>query len=77
MNIYAKALGRYLESSDALNQQDLAEKADCTQAAISRYARGKRFPDSKTAAAIDKATGGAVSFDTWRTVAAERAGLAA
>lgn len=77
MSIYAKALASYLESDGALNQNDLAEKADCTQAAISRYATGKRFPDARTAERISKATRDLVPFNTWRQVAAERAGLAA
>lgn len=77
MSIYATALRAYLDSPGALNQNDLADRADCTQAAISRYAKGKRFPDAKTAARISEATKGEVPFDTWRQVAAERAGLAA
>lgn len=77
MNIYAKALAAYLDSSDAPNQNDLAERADCTQAAISRYATGKRFPDAKTAERISRATTDRVPFSVWRQVAAERAGLAA
>lgn len=77
MNIYARALAAYLDSPGALNQSDLAEKADCAQAAISRYAKGKRFPDGERARKIHEATTGRVSFDTWREVAAERAGLAA
>lgn len=77
MNIYAKALEAYLKLPDALNQNDLAEKAGCTQAAISRYATGKRFPDAATAQGISEATADRVPFSTWRQVAAERAGLAA
>lgn len=77
MSIYARALSAYLASAGAMNQSDLAERAKCTQAAISRYANGERFPNSETASLIDEATGGMVPFDTWREVAAKRAGLAA
>lgn len=75
MSIYAKALKAYLESPGALNQNDLAERADCTQASISRYSTGERFPDAPTAARISQATGDKVPLDTWRQVAADRAGL--
>lgn len=77
MNIYSEALDTYLKRADAKKQVELAEAAECTQAAISRYRTGKRFPDSQTAAALDGATGGLVSFTLWRAVAAERAGIAA
>lgn len=77
MNIYANALAAYLNSPDALNQSDLAERACCTQAAISRYSTGDRFPDAETARRIHDATDGKVDFDKWREVAAKRAGLAA
>jgi transcriptional regulator with XRE-family HTH domain len=77
MNIYAKALSAYLGGAGALNQNDLADKAGCTQAAISRYAKGKRFPDARTAERISRATDDLVPFDSWREVAAQRAGLAA
>jgi transcriptional regulator with XRE-family HTH domain len=77
MSIYATALSAYLDSPNALNQNDLADKAGCTQAAISRYAKGKRFPDARTAERISRATSDRVPFDTWRQVAAQKAGLAA
>lgn len=77
MSIYSEALAAYLNSNGALKQSDLASEAGCTQAAISRYATGKRFPDHKLAAEIDRATEGRVSVSLWRVVAAEKAGLAA
>lgn len=77
MSIYSKALKAYLDRPGALNQSDLAEKASCTQAAISRYSTGDRFPDAETARRIHDATDGDVDFDQWREVAAKRAGLAA
>lgn len=75
MTMYAAALRAYLESPDALNQSDLADKAGCTQASISRYSAGERFPDAETAARISKATDDRVPLDIWRKVAAQRAGL--
>ncbi len=77
MSIYSEALDGYLKSPGALNQSDLADRSGCTQAAISRYATGKRFPDSTVASKIDETTGGKVPISLWRVVAAERAGLAA
>lgn len=77
MSIYSEALEAYLNSAGAKKQADLAEEAGCTQAAISRYSNGRRFPDAKVAAEIDRATDGKVPLSLWRIVAAERAGLAA
>lgn len=77
MSIYSQALGAYLKQPDAKKQADLAEEAGCTQASISRYATGERFPNAAVASKIDEATGGNVPMSLWRIVAAERAGLAA
>lgn len=76
MSIYSEALNAFL-GTKSLNQQDLAEKAECTQAAISRYATGLRFPPRETAEKIERASEGAVPMSLWRVVAAEKAGLAA
>lgn len=77
MSIYSEALAAYLRSADAGTQSDLAARAGTTQAAVSRYATGKRFPDHKIAAELDRATNGQVPLSLWRVVAAEKAGLAA
>lgn len=77
MSIYSQALKAYLETPGAMNQSDLAERAECTQAAVSRYAKGSRFPPREIAERIEEASGGAVPMTLWRVVAAERAGLAA
>lgn len=75
--IYSAALKAFLEAEGAPNQTDLAAEAECTQAAISRYAKGIRLPPRDIADRIDKATSGKVPVTLWRLVAAERAGLAA
>jgi transcriptional regulator with XRE-family HTH domain len=75
MNIYARALEAYLNRPNAPNQNELAERSGTTQASISRYATGERFPDVETAKRISGATNDEVPLDTWRRVAAERAGL--
>lgn len=75
--IYSAALRAFLESEGAPKQSDLAADAQCTQAAISRYAKGIRLPPREIAERIEEATSGKVSVSLWRVVAAERAGLAA
>lgn len=76
MNAYQSALARFLDRSD-IKQDDIAEKAGLSQAAINRYARGKRFPNADRAKLIATATGGAVPFELWQSVAAEKFGIAA
>lgn len=75
--IYSAALKAFLNAEGAPRQADLAADAMCTQAAISRYAKGIRLPPREIAERIEGATGGKVSVSLWRVVAAERAGLAA
>lgn len=74
MSDYAQALKRYLENA---KQADLAADANCTQATISRYATGHRFPTREIAEAIDKATAGQVPLSLWIADATRRFGLAA
>lgn len=74
MSSYATALTAYLETE---KQHDLAHAVNRTQAAISRYAKGKRFPDRTTAELIDKATEGKVPLALWMGEATKRFGLAA
>jgi transcriptional regulator with XRE-family HTH domain len=74
MSIYSDALRAFLDAK-VMNQSDLAEKADCTQAAISRYASGQRLPPFAIADKIDRATEGQVPLSLWRIVAAKKAGL--
>jgi DNA-binding transcriptional regulator YdaS (Cro superfamily) len=74
MNPYASSLAAYLAPDDRA-QAALAAAIESTQASVSRYARGKRFPDSKTALAIDRATGGLVPFVLWQSVASRRLGI--
>jgi transcriptional regulator with XRE-family HTH domain len=76
MNAYQSALERFLDRTD-IRQDDVAEKAGLSQAAINRYAKGKRFPNADRAKLIAKATDNAVSFELWQTVAAEKFGIAA
>lgn len=74
MSDYAKALAAYLRSG---KQSDLAEAADITQAAISRYAGAKRFPPREIAERIDHATSGQVPISLWVADATRRFGIAA
>jgi len=75
MSDYAAALSRYLGEGN--NQADLAEKVQTTQASISRYATGARFPSRETAELIDKATNGQVPLSLWIAAATKKFGLAA
>lgn len=77
MSIYSEALAAYFKRADAKKQDDIAARAKCTQAAVSRYATGLRFPPREVAEEIAAATDQAVPMTLWRVVAAERAGLAA
>lgn len=74
MNAYAAALADYLKEG---RQADLAEAAGCTQATISRYASGNRFPARDIAEKIDRATEGQVPLALWIAAAAKHFGLAA
>lgn len=74
MSDYAKALDAYLKNE---RQTDLADAAEITQAAISRYARGKRFPPRDIAERIDRATSGQVPVALWIADATKRFGIAA
>lgn len=76
MNDYAAALARYLEAKGN-NQAELAEQARTTQASISRYATGVRFPSRETAELIDQATSGQVPLSLWIAAATKKFGLAA
>lgn len=79
MSIYSRALDAYLDKSreGAPTQAEFADKVGCTQAAISRYAAGVRFPPREIAERIELESFGQVSLEDWRIVATERAGLAA
>lgn len=80
MNIYSRALEAFLDKQrnpEAPTQADFAGLISRTQAAVSRYASGRRLPPRGTAEKIDQATKGRVSLALWMTVAAERAGIAA
>jgi transcriptional regulator with XRE-family HTH domain len=75
MNAYSRALSAYLDPKGRpadRTQEALADQARVTQASISRYMTGDRFPDAETAQRIHDATDGHVPFDTWRSVAAEK-----
>lgn len=76
MNAYASALAAWLAPQDRA-QERLGAAIKRSQAAVSRYAKGDRFPDAGTARLIEKATSGVVPFALWREVAAQRFGLAA
>jgi len=74
MSTYRTALQAHL-AIDGNTQAKLAEAAGITQAAISRYVTGDRFPDREMAQKIDIATEGGVSLAIWREEAARRLGL--
>lgn len=74
MNAYAEALTAYLKEA---RQIDVADAVGCTQATISRYASGERFPPREFADKVDAITDGRVSVAIWIAVAAKKFGLAA
>jgi transcriptional regulator with XRE-family HTH domain len=76
MNAYQTALKHFLDR-DGIKQADIALKIGKSQPAVHRYATGERFPDAKTARAIDDATGGVVPFALWQSVAMNKLGIAA
>jgi hypothetical protein len=80
MNAYAEAIDRYLRETDD-NQFDLAQRAEITQASISRYKGSAntppRLPPRDIAKRIDEATKGKVPFELWAGEAAKQIGLAA
>ena len=73
MTTYSAALKAYL-AAGSVTQAKLASDVGTTQPTINRYAGG-RFPDRDMAERIDRATGGAVSFELWQAEAARRIGL--
>jgi transcriptional regulator with XRE-family HTH domain len=73
---YADALTAYL-NQDGSKQIELAEKAGCTQPAISRYKQGERLPSRAVAEKIHAATDGQVPISLWISAAAKKFGLAA
>lgn len=75
MNSYQTALARFLDK-DGIRQDDIAAKVKVSQAAINRYAKGRRFPNAKTAKLIETATDGEVPFELWQQAAIERYGIA-
>lgn len=76
MDTYQAALAEYLKP-DTRKQAELASAINRSQAAVSRYVTGERFPGALTAREIDRATGGAVPFEMWQREAAQRIGIAA
>lgn len=59
-------LGEYLKQT-GMRQEDLASAVHVTQATVSRLARGVMSPSVELAAAIKRATQGAVDFESWVT----------
>lgn len=57
-------LKQYLETTKT-SQAALAEALNLSQAAISRYVRGDRFPDRETILKIERATKGKVKPRDW------------
>ena len=53
----------------------LAETVNASQPAINRYRNAERFPNAEIAQRIHDATGGAVSFDTWRDEFMRKSGI--
>jgi transcriptional regulator with XRE-family HTH domain len=74
MNAYAVALTAYLKEA---RQADLGGAVGVTQATISRYASGERFPPREFADKVDEITEGKVPVAVWIAAAAKRFGLAA
>src|SRR5690349_1101639 len=74
MNAYSTALKHFLDQP-GVKQQDVATRISRSQAALNRYAHGRRFPDADTAKLIDTATKGVVGFKLWQSVAMERLGI--
>jgi len=73
MDTYRDALKQYLEGEET--QGALACQIGKTQASVSRYVAGIRFPDAGTARSIDAATAGRVPIALWQREAMERIGL--
>ncbi len=73
MDEYAAALAGHLAGQ--VRQEDFASAIQCSQAAVSRYGRGIRFPSLSTAQLIETATGGAVPLSLWQRVAARKLGI--
>jgi transcriptional regulator with XRE-family HTH domain len=69
---YTKALTEYLTGT---TQSALADDAGITQASVSRYVAGERFPERDVAEKIDRATGGKVPLSLWQAEMAARLGL--
>lgn len=73
MSTYKDALRQFLDGEET--QGALAAQIGKTQASVSRYAAGARFPDVGTARLIDAATNGAVPLSLWQAEAMARIGL--
>ncbi|MGA0615345.1 helix-turn-helix transcriptional regulator [Paracoccus sp. KR1-242] len=69
-------LGAYLKVTRR-RQEELAAEVGVTQATISRLARGMMSPSVDLAAAIKRATSGAVDFESWVSVRPQPAGTSA
>lgn len=76
MDRFRTSLKSYLARPE-VKQEDLASLVGKSQAALSRYATGARFPDRQTAALIDLHTHGAVSLSDWELDALARLGISA
>lgn len=76
MNKFQKALSEWL-AKEGNTQTGLAADIGRTQVAVRRYALGERFPNAKTARAIEAGTFGDVPFDLWQSDFLERSGILA
>lgn len=76
MSTFQQSLAEWL-SVEGNAQAALAEAIGKSQAAVSRYARGERFPDADTARQIDQHTSGLVPFACWQREFLTRSGLGA
>ena len=74
MSAYADILNVYLKNPER-REIDFAAAIGATQASVNRWRNGKRFPDAKTAKAIDAETRGRVSFAVWQSEFLKRSGL--
>lgn len=75
MSTYQSLIRAFVDDP-ANSQLALAAEIGKSQAAISRYAKGLRFPDAETARALDIASGGKIAFSVWQAEAMARIGFA-
>ena len=71
---YTETLAAYVSET---TQAKFAADAGLTQASVSRYLAGERFPNRDAAEKIERASEGRVPLVLWQSEAAHRYGIAA